>query len=147
MPTLFDPEARAGLLARFDRLSPDHPRQWGTMSHSAMVAHCAAQLRMSLGELPARRIRTPFGLPLLRQLAVFVIPWPRGVPTAPELKVGEGAGFEADRAELRALIERFGQSADRRDWPVHAGFGPLSARAYGVLAWRHLDHHLRQFGA
>lgn len=146
MPTLFDPTDRAALLARVDLLTPDARRVWGKMSLGQMLAHCAGQLRLGLGELPAGRMKVPYGLPGLKQLAIYVVPWPKGAPSAPELVSPPPVEVEAGKAAVRGCAERFGALGPDHAWPLHPTFGRLSRRAWGVLSWRHLDHHLRQFG-
>lgn len=146
MPTLFDPAAAAGIRKRLDRLTPDRTPRWGTMSAGRMVAHVADQLRMALGELPCRPKRTPFKNPLLKRLIIYLLPWPRGVPTAPELLTTPAGDWDADTAALRTLIDRFAAKGAAAPFPEHPAFGRLNGRMWGVLAWRHLDHHLRQFG-
>lgn len=117
------------------------------MTAGQMLVHTAGQLRIGLGELEVQPRRLPMRYPPLRQLIVYLLPFPRGVPTAPELKDPEAGEWEADRAALLAAVERFAARAEEKEWPEHPAFGALSRRAWGVLAYRHLDHHLRQFGA
>lgn len=147
MPSLFDPAARAGILARVDRLTPASRRQWGQMSIGQMVVHVSAQLRLALGELPCEPRSTPFKNPLVKRLIIYLLPWPRGTPTAPELLEGTpAAALDQDLKALRTLIDRFGARGPGGEFPEHPAFGKLTGRLWGVLAWRHLDHHLRQFG-
>ena len=147
MVTLFEPRHRDLILSRVARLTPESKPTWGRMNVGQMVAHCADQLRMTLGELSAAP--KPTGalrrFPL-KQLVVYVLPWPKGVPTAPELFSTPPAQWEADLQELRTLIDRTAEHGPDGDWPEHPAFGRMSGRAWGVLAYRHLDHHLRQFG-
>src|SRR5690349_14639038 len=49
-------------------------------------------------------------------------------------------------AELHATLDRFASREGETKWPEHPVFGALTGRAWGALGWRHLDHHLRQFG-
>jgi Protein of unknown function (DUF1569) len=146
MPTLFDPAARAGIRARVDRLTPESPRQWGKMSIGEMVVHVSRQLRLALGELPCEPRKTPFRNPLLKRLIIYLLPWPKGTPTAPELLQGVPGTWNEDVDALRTLIDRFGARGPAGEFPEHPAFGRLNGRMWGVLGWRHLDHHLRQFG-
>jgi hypothetical protein len=50
-------------------------------------------------------------------------------------------------ADLKALVDRFTPRGAGGRWPEHPAFGKLTERAWGVLVYRHMDHHLRQFGA
>jgi hypothetical protein len=147
MPTLFDDDARAGIRARIDRLAPDRRPLWGKMDAGQMIVHLTAQLRTGLGELACARKKTPLDNWLMRRLIIYVLPWPRGAPTAPEFLAQPTATWDEDVAALRAAIDRFAARGPGAAWPPHPAFGPLTGRMWGVLAWRHLDHHLRQFGA
>jgi hypothetical protein len=146
MPTLFDPSARAKLVSRLSGLTPDRRPLWGRLDAARVQTHLAAQLRMALGDLTCRSKNTPFRYPVVRELIIYVLPWPKGAPTAPELLATEPADFEADRQALIQLVERMGTRNPEEPFGEHPAFGPLSRRAWGVLGWRHLDHHLRQFG-
>jgi hypothetical protein len=145
MKTLWQEERRRELRDRISRLTPETKGLWGRMNASQMVAHLVASVRMATGDLPTQSKRTPLRHPPLKQLIIYVLPFPKGTPTARELQpVPRPWHVEVD--ELRALLDRFAMRDRNGSWPVHPVFGPLSARGWGVLAYRHLDHHLRQFG-
>jgi hypothetical protein len=74
------------------------------------------------------------------------VPWPKGTPTARELIARAPEGFDRELASLERYIDTVAGAADRRDWPEHPAFGKLSRGAWGRLGYRHVDHHLRQFG-
>lgn len=146
MPTLFDPAAHQAIHARLDRLSPETRPRWGTMNAGRMIAHLADQLRAGLGDLPCEPKRTPFKNPVMQRLVIYVLPWPKGAPTAPELLSTQAGDWDADMAALRSLMDRFTARGPAGPFSEHPAFGRLNGRMWGVLAWRHLDHHLRQFG-
>lgn len=146
MKTILDPSDRARILERVDRLEPDSRRHWGVMTLGHMLRHTADQLRAGLGELESRPGRGFLSLPGVRQFAIYYAPWPRGSATAPVLVATEPVEVAEGKRELRELIERFGCRSASDTWTPHPTFGRLSGKAWGVLAHRHLDHHLRQFG-
>ena len=75
-------------------------------------------------------------------------PWKHGMPTAPEFRVTEPREFAREHAALRALVERFGRGGPAAlTKHRHPFFGRLTDDEWQALQWRHLDHHLRQFGA
>lgn len=147
MKSLFDEADRRAILARIDRLTPESPRQWGTMDVLKMLCHCTDQLRMALGEV-TDTVTGPaiYRFPPVRWLVINVLPWPQGAPTAPALLRGEPEAFERDRDHLVAAVERFVARGPEADWAPHPLFGALDGTQWGRLAHRHLDHHLRQFG-
>lgn len=146
MKTLFDERLRSAMLARIERVTTESRPQWGKMNAEQMLAHLSEALRMAVGELPAKSKKLPLRFSPLRELIIYVLPWPKGAPTAPELLPSDSRSVETSKSELRRLLAEFGGRATRDDWPEHPAFGRLGRRGWGRLAWRHLDHHLRQFG-
>jgi hypothetical protein len=144
--TLFDSAAREVIRARVDRLTPQHAAKWGKFDAGRMIVHLTDQLRAALGEMQCAPKNTPFRNPILKRLIIYWLPWPQGAPTAPEFLARPPAAWEEDIAALRAAMDRFGARTPADAWPEHPTFGKLSGRMWGVLAWRHMDHHLRQFG-
>jgi hypothetical protein len=132
---------------RLSRLKADARGQWGKMDAPRMVVHLTDSLKMTLGELPVASKKLPLRYPPLKQLVLYVLPFPKSAPTAPEL-IGRVPGeWAVEMAELEAAIERFMTQPPGREWPEHPAFGPLTRDAWGTLVYRHTDHHLRQFGA
>jgi hypothetical protein len=146
MKTLWQTDARKELEGRLARLAPDRAALWGRMSAAQMVCHLAESMKMALGDLPVAPKRSLIRYPPLKQLIVYIAPFPKGVPTAPELLERAPRDWSADVADLRALVGRFAARGPDAAWPVHPAFGRLSGRAWGVLVYRHIDHHFRQFG-
>ena len=146
MKTLWDPAARAELCDRIGRLTPEASRRWGTMSAPQMVAHLVDSLRMALGELPVTSKNLPLRFTPIKQLVIYWMPFPKSAPTAPELVARVPTDWPGDCASLITLVERFAARGRSAGWPDHPAFGRLTASQWGVLVYRHMDHHLRQFG-
>jgi hypothetical protein len=150
MKNWFRPDDRARLLERLERLSPASQALWGSMTAHEVVCHLAEPLRVALGDRKAGRIPSPLGLPGVSAFVVWLMPWPRGAPTAPEFLPGRGMAspteFERDREALLGLLERFTNTAADFVFGPSPVFGRLDRSSWGRLQWRHLDHHLRQFG-
>jgi hypothetical protein len=83
----------------------------------------------------------------LKHLILHVFPFPKGAPTAPLLKPVSASSFEDERAALLELLERIAAGPRDGAGPAHPLFGPLTWREWGVVTYKHADHHLRQFGA
>jgi hypothetical protein len=113
------------------------------MTAAQMVGHVADPMRGALGEMKAADKPGPLRNPLLRYLVIYVLPWPKGAPTAPEYIHDGGEDLAKNLQALTAVLERF--VAAQRLAP-HPAFGALSRKGWGRLTWRHLDHHLKQFG-
>jgi hypothetical protein len=148
MRTVFNLDDRLTLARRLDALSPAAAPRWGRMDYPQMLAHLSDGVRMALGELPVTG-RGPGALRLrpIRHAVIYWLPWPKGAPTAPELLARRATDCEGERAELKHLLERLAAMEGAREWPEHPAFGRLSSKDWGALVHRHVDHHLRQFGA
>ncbi len=148
MATLLDSADRRDIVRRVNALTAAHTRRWGSMTLERMLGHLADQLRFASKELVPRGPRGPLTWPPIRWLAIVVVPWPHGrLEASAELVQTGPREFEASRAELLRLVERFPSDAAHDQLGSHPMFGRLSTHLWGLLAWRHLDHHLRQFGA
>jgi len=132
---------------RIGRLAWDRRGVWGKFTAPKMVCHLADSLKMAMGDLKVASKRLPIRYPPLKQLIIYVAPFPKGAPTAPELLARAPDEWARDVEELQALLARAASARTTDTWPEHPAFGRLSTRAWGVLIYRHMDHHLRQFGA
>ena len=149
MKTLWHPQSRVVLSARIDRLTPQAPALWGRMNAEEMVAHVTRGMRMGLGELETHTRNTVLRYWPLKHLFVYYLPFPKAKAKAPRELVTRGMSvgeWNANIAELHATLDRFAARESHAKWPEHPVFGPLTGEAWGALGWRHLDHHLRQFG-
>ena len=146
MKSIWQDESRRELHDRVARLSLESRPEWGRFTAPKMVCHLAESLKMAMGDLPVTPKRSPIRFPPLKQLIVYVAPFPKGVPTAPELLAREPRDWTNDVADVQMLLELAAACRTTDTWPEHPAFGKLSKRAWGVLIYRHTDHHLRQFG-
>jgi hypothetical protein len=150
MRHLFDPAAAAEVRTRLQSLRPDSARQWGRMNVAQAVAHCAGGLELALGDRRPPRVLVGriFGRVIKRLALGDEAPMRRNTPTVPGLVVADERALDAERERLRGLIDRFVAAgpAGCTTHP-HSFFGRLTPQEWSVLMYKHLDHHLRQFGA
>ena len=152
MKTLSNPADREEIIHRLRAVSPTSPHRWGRMSSHQMVCHLTDGFRMYMSLKTALPVRVPYPRILLKWAALWApIPWPKGFKTAPELDQEAGGtrpiGFNSDLRELQNLMDRFTRQPKDFHWQPHPHFGQMSDREWMRLAYLHLDHHLRQFGA
>jgi len=146
MKSIWNPEDQRSLKARVQRLTPALTARWGRFTAPQMVAHLCDSMRMASSELPVATRKMPIRYPPLKQLIIYVLPFPKSAPTAPELLVRAPGDFAADCAELGRRLDavaKAGPSALARE---HPAFGTMNESLWGVLIYRHVDHHLSQFG-
>jgi hypothetical protein len=116
------------------------------MTAAQMLAHLADPLKAAMGSKKVAVKSSAFSNPIVRTLIIYCMPWPKGAPTAPEFIHAHEEHFGENLTALHRTIEEFVASGDSARRRPHPAFGQLSGRAWGRLVYRHLDHHLRQFG-
>ncbi|HSY35728.1 MAG TPA: DUF1569 domain-containing protein [Acidobacteriaceae bacterium] len=149
MKNLFDANDLEALKARIARLRPDSDRQWGTMTAAQALAHCSLGMQMATGEIrPPRKLIGRILGPLIKPKVVAdEQPMRRNSPTTKELVVLRHPDFAAEQLRLTALLDKFFAAGPPGCTPhPHPFFGPMTPHEWAILTYKHVDHHLRQFG-
>ena len=147
MPTVSDPGTLESLAARLGRLRPETQRRWGTMTAGEMLCHLGDANTGVLDRREGSRKRRP--RPIVKWLAlVSPLHWPHGLVT-PKVVDPKAGGtrpdvFDADRARAIDTLRTISTATAMS--PTHSVFGPMTVRDWQRWAWKHTDHHLRQFG-
>ena len=145
--TMFNETDRASILKRLDQLTPDAKAQFGKFDAPRMVCHLIDSIRVATGEKTAASKNSFMANPIVRWLVVYFVPWPKGkAQTVPEMLTTSPTEFKADVSTLRELVRAVAQRGVDGKWATHPAFGDISGKMYGVLFYRHFDHHLSQFG-
>lgn len=147
MPMMHDNAFRESLGARLKSLRSDAERRWGKMTADQMVWHVGDGLEMALGTRPYTSGKFPPLPKGVLKFAVLNLPWPRGAPTLDGLVATKRYDFEAERARCLRLLDEIGKKDLQSAWPAHPAFGPVDGRFHSRLQAKHVDHHLKQFGA
>ena len=149
MKNLFDAARVEEVRQRITRLRPDSERQWGKMNAPQAVAHCSRGLEMALGDLQPPRVLLGRIIGRIIKPKVFGNDEPlrRNSPTVEGLVIYDDRDLAKERARLYGLIDRFVAAGPRGcTTHPHSFFGRLTAGEWAILMYKHLDHHLRQFG-
>lgn len=146
MKNAFDSADRESLGNRMDGLTLDRPALWGKMDCARMLAHLTDAVLMALGEISIPPRSGPLRLAPIRYAIIHVFPFPKGAPTAPRLVERRAESAAAEVEALKSAMERFAALAGQTEWVEHPAFGRMTEKDWGVLVYRHVDHHLRQFG-
>jgi len=149
MKTIRNNVHRAALIERINKLTGDETPGWGKMNVNQMVSHL-----VQAGELPFEAslpdkstfvVRT-----FIKPLVLYVLPMPKEVKTSPEMNQQEKGrkpqGFAVDRELAIQSINKLGDLAVDHDCKHHPFFGHMTAKEWAVIAYKHIDHHLKQFG-
>lgn len=119
------------------------------MGAAQMLCHCAIALETGTGDRPMKqKLIGKILMPLFKKKLLGDQPFQKNSPTDPSFVVRNECDFVAERARLVALIDRFVQlGAGSAGAQTHAFFGRLTGEQWGELMYKHIDHHLQQFGA
>ena len=151
MKNLFDPMVANEVKTRLGKLGPQSERQWGKMSPPQMLAHCSVSMQWAVGEVVPEKVALPMRL-MGRLVKPMVFrnadPLRKNSPTAKSLIVADERDLGKERDRLTGLIDKFaaGGAAECTKSP-HSFFGKMTPEEWAILMYKHLDHHLRQFGA
>ncbi|HSP35801.1 MAG TPA: DUF1569 domain-containing protein [Thermoanaerobaculia bacterium] len=149
MKTLYDPAIADDIRKRIATLAAGSARQWGKMNAAQMAAHCAVFMEAALADIRPKRmfLGRLFG-PMVKYLALRdEKPMGRNLPTVPGFEVEDDREFLKERERLATLVDRFARGGPAAcSTHPHSFFGRLTAEEWGRLVYKHLDHHLRQFG-
>jgi hypothetical protein len=146
MKTLWNSDNRRELRERLDRMTPQSAPRWGRMTAPQMIVHLSDAYRMAMGDLPCKPKKGPVRFFPLKQLVIYWLPFPKNVNTAPELVSRAPGDWTTDLAELHTVMDRIASGGPASCTAVHPAFGKVSSKGWGVLCYKHADHHLRQFG-
>jgi hypothetical protein len=149
MKNLFDKDVYAEIANRINALNPQTQRQWGKMNVAQMLAHSKEAFKVPLSEvkIPRMFIGLLIGWVFKKKLYNDE-PWKKNLPTAPNFIIKDERDFEKEKAELMDMINRFYNGGPEKVglFP-HPMFGSFTSEQWGQAMYKHLDHHLMQFGA
>lgn len=117
------------------------------MSASQAVCHLYDALASSEAPSPSVEATGALARFPVKQLVIYVLPWPRGrLQSPPDLLVTQPGRWDEDVERLVSKLDAVGARGPVGEWPTSEVFGRLSAAEWGALLRTHLHHHLRQFG-
>ncbi|NQZ42953.1 MAG: DUF1569 domain-containing protein [Flavobacteriaceae bacterium] len=146
MKSIFDTQHHGEIMTRLEQLQPDSPRQWGKMTAAQMVWHCQFPLKLAIKNEPHKVKGNPLVRWLFKKSMYNDKPWRKNLPTAPGLVAKEEKDFKVELPKLKALIDECHGVKNREEWNPHPLFGTFTREQWGQMQYKHLDHHLRQFG-
>ena len=146
MPSIWNEADRQALDLRLQALQASSQPKWGKMTLKGMLDHLTKGFGLPTGEVKCAPRSGPLRYWPIRDLVIHVMPFPKGVPTAPELLVQSPGDWQQQRKAVRDGLARMGKLSPETPLHDHPAFGKLSRNSWGVLIYRHVDHHLRQFG-
>jgi len=149
MKNIFNQKDTEEVIQRVNELTPDTKGQWGKMSVDQMLAHCNVAYDMSFTDkYPKPGAFKKFMLKLFVKGAVVgPKPYPKNGRTAPEFVVADQRDFQIEKDKLIAYLKQVqGLGAAHFEGKASHSFGPMKSSEWNVMFYKHIDHHLTQFG-
>jgi hypothetical protein len=150
MKNLLDVTAANEVKIRLRNLGPQSERQWGKMTAPQMLAHCSVSMQWALGEVVPEKGSLPVRL-MGRLVKPMVFrnedPLRKNSPTTKSLLVTDERNLGEEKERLCGLIDKFaagGAAGCTRN--AHSFSGKMTPKEWAILMYKHIDHHLRQFG-
>ena len=149
MKNLFEKEGTDEVLSRIETLRPDSQRQWGKMDVAQMMAHCSAAIDMAAARInPPRMLIGRLIGAMVKPIYTNEKPFSKNNPTDKKLVVSDQRDFLREQQQLKHKVRQFYEGGEGQcTRHPHPFFGPLTPQAWSRGMYKHLDHHLRQFGA
>lgn len=145
MKTLFDESTLTEIMERIDSLHENSERQWGKMTAGQMAWHC--QFPLAIGVKNKDKGNGNLFVKLFFKKQMYdEKPFRKNLPTAPNLKAKEPKDVTDEKAKLKDLVNQFYDCRNRTSWNPHPLFGKFTHEQWGIVQYKHLDHHLKQFG-
>ncbi len=148
MKSLFEETTYDEILGRLAKLTPESERQWGKMTASQMLEHTARAVEMATGRKPVKQALLGKAIGwIFKSSFLGEKPFPKDSPTGPDFIIKDEPDFPATKKRLTELITEFHNLGEEKtDGNIHGFFGRLSGKEWGETQYKHVDHHLRQFG-
>jgi len=149
MKNIFDPKVTQELIERINTLTPETVPNWGKMSVDQMLAHCCVAYEMAYTDKhPKPNAFMRFILKIfVKNGVVSEKPYAKNLRTAPAFIISERKNFEVEKARLIEFVEKTQKLGSQHfDGKESLSFGPMSSVEWNNQFYKHLDHHLTQFG-
>ena len=146
MKSILDTTTREELVSRIHSVNEYSPAEWGKMNSYQMIKHCRLFEEMLFSKQKHGRVLLGrlFGRIALKNILKNDVLMGRHAPTLPEFKIKETSGdFATEKTKWIALIEAYKNFPNTKF--IHPFFGKMTKEQIGYFAYKHSDHHLRQF--
>lgn len=148
LPNLFNKQDTENIIARVRSLTPNNRAFWGKMSVDQMCAHCTETFKVATNEVQVKRGFLSFTLgPLLKRFFLNEKELRKNSPTHTSFIITDSRNLELEKEKLVNIIMKFSDGgAEKVTSQAHVFFGKLTPRQWARGMYKHMDHHLKQFG-
>ena len=150
MNNVFNQADTAEIIKRINKLEPNTQPLWGKMNASQMLAHCNVSYEMVYDNIhPKPNMILKFILKkFIKNKVVTDTPYPKSSNTAPQFIIKDVRDFQNEKVRLENYITKTQQLGESYfDGKESDSFGALNKSEWNNMFYKHLNHHLTQFGA
>lgn len=150
MKNIFDNQVAQEFIGRINQLTPEIQPLWGKMSVDQMLAHCNVTYEYVFEE---GKYKKPGGFKkfilkaFVKKLVVSEKTYKKNSPTAPDFKITNSKNFENEKLRLIGFLNKCVEKGEKYfDGKESHSFGILNKDEWNNMFYKHIDHHLSQFG-
>lgn len=150
LPSIYKVETTIVLAARIDSITNETPALWGKMNSGQMLSHCCVPYQQILGEntdKPGKLMKWIIKN-FLKASMVNEIPYKPNMPTAPTfIRVNQEFDVDNEKEKLKKYIQQIQElGPEQLAAKPSLSLGMITPLEWNNLLYKHIDHHLRQFG-
>ncbi|WP_411768648.1 DUF1569 domain-containing protein [Winogradskyella sp. A3E31] len=146
MKSIFDDGVHEQVKTRIEKLEPHTNAQWGKMDVAQMLHHCQMPLNIVLQKNTYGLKPNWFAKTFFKKSMYSDTLWKKNMPTLKLFRITDEREFSKEKEALLSLTEELNAERNKSEWQAHPTFGKLTKDQWGKMQYKHLDHHLRQFG-
>lgn len=149
LPNIFTKQVTDEIIQRISKLNSDTQPLWGKMNSGQMLAHCCVPYEMVYeGIHPKPNAFMKFILKMLiKNKVTGEALYPHNSKTAPQFLIKGEKDFEKEKQRLINYISKTQKLGENHfDNKESDSFGALNKTEWNNMFYKHLDHHLTQFG-
>ncbi|QJP33295.1 DUF1569 domain-containing protein [Nonlabens sp. Ci31] len=146
MASFFDQNAYEELHSRLKNIELETVPKWGKMTAAQMINHCQGPLKIAVNKSDITMKPNWLVKVLFKKMMYSSKPYRKNVPTPIIFRSTGGFNFEKEKLSLQKYMDELWEDRDNESRTPHPVFGKFTKEQWGIMQWKHLNHHFDQFG-
>jgi Protein of unknown function (DUF1569). len=145
MLSIYDSDVFTELKGRLNKLTASAKPLWGKMTIDQMLHHLNLSMEAALGKMKPTS-RPVFFMRIFKSVLYNDKPFGKGSPTPKDFKITGSFDFNTELNKANQNLSEVSERGQNGNFKPHVFFGTLTNEQWGKHIYKHIDHHLRQFG-
>jgi hypothetical protein len=146
MASFFDQNTYEELQSRLKNIESEMLPKWGKMNAAQMINHCQGPLKMAVNKPDMTMKSNWFIKVLFKKMMYNSKPYKKNVPTPVKFRSTGGFNFQKEKVNLQKWMGELWEDRNNENRTPHPVFGRFTKEQWGIMQWKHLNHHFKQFG-